>query len=387
MKIKFCLYLMIVLILSIFLSHTARAAVDPDTYEVDDTSGQASIIIIDSSTPQIHNFHDSGDEDWVEFYAIEGNTYEIKVSGAGPNCDAVIALYSPELAFIAEMDNRSAGEEEQLSWLCPTDGVYYVKLRNYNIDLYGDGTEYDLRIYRPYATGLGIVGGYIKDCKSSADVPLAKVKSDKGGSAISLPDGRYTLYTESGENSLTVTVDGYQPASQSAVVPDGGEAPQLDFSLLPNGVEACLQSVYRFWSDIFYHHFYTISETEKDFVIVTWPDVWNYEGPVFSAYPNQVAGTLPIYRFWSDVYLGHFYTISEYEKNLVIATWPDVWRYEGPKFYAYPNQVTGTLPVYRFWSDTYLGHFYTISETDKNFVIATWPDVWTYEGPVFYTYP
>jgi hypothetical protein len=44
-------------------------------------------------------------------------------------------------------------------------------------------------------------------------------------------------------------------------------------------------------------------------------------------------------------------------------------------------------PVYRFWSNTFLGHFYTISEYEKDYVIATWPDTWTYEGPVFYAYP
>jgi hypothetical protein len=148
-----------------------------------------------------------------------------------------------------------------------------------------------------------------------------------------------------------------------------------------------LAPVYRFWSDTYLHHFYTISEEEKNYVITIWPETWTYEGPVFYAYPSQVAGTLPVYRFWSDTFLGHFYTISETEKNYVIATWPDTWTYEGPVYYAYPSQVAGTLPLYRFWSNTFLGHFYTISETEKNYVIATWPDMWTYEGPVYYTYP
>jgi hypothetical protein len=145
--------------------------------------------------------------------------------------------------------------------------------------------------------------------------------------------------------------------------------------------------IYRFWSNTYMHHFYTISESDKDFVIATWPDIWTYEGPVFYAYPTQVAGTSPVYRFWSDTYMGHFYTISESEKDFVIATWPDIWTYEGPVYYAYTTQVAGTSPVYRFWSDTYMGHFYTISEADRDYVIATWPDVWTYEGPVFYAYP
>jgi hypothetical protein len=99
---------------------------------------------------------------------------------------------------------------------------------------------------------------------------------------------------------------------------------------------AIYSPVYRFWSGTFGHHFYTISGYERDFVIATWPDVWNYEGPVFYAYTSQISGTSPVYRFWSNIFLGHFYTISEYERDFVIATWPDVWNYEGPVFYALP---------------------------------------------------
>jgi hypothetical protein len=145
--------------------------------------------------------------------------------------------------------------------------------------------------------------------------------------------------------------------------------------------------VYRFWSEQYLHHFYTISEDEKDYVTSIWPDIWNYEKIAFYAYPNPISGTLPVYRFWSDVYKGHFYTISEIEKDYVIATWPDVWKFEKIAFYAYPDQVPGTLPVYRFWSDIFFGHFYTIFGDEKNYVTSTWPDVWNYEKVGFYAYP
>jgi len=100
-----------------------------------------------------------------------------------------------------------------------------------------------------------------------------------------------------------------------------------------------------------------------------------------------VSGYSPVYRFWSGQYGHHFYTISEAEKNYVIATWPSIWAYEGAVFYAFTTQVPGTSPVYRFFSPVYSGHFYTISEAEKNYVIDTWPTVWTYEGAVYYAYP
>jgi hypothetical protein len=162
----------------------------------------------------------------------------------------------------------------------------------------------------------------------------------------------------------------------------------LDSLSFPSTTTSALP-IYRFWSDTYLHHFYTISEADKNYVIATWPDIWKYEGPVFSAFPSQETGTLPVYRFWSDTYLGHFYTISETEKQYVIDHWPPpLWKYEGIAWYAYPSQETGTLPIYRFWSDTFMGHFYTISEADKQYVIDHWPPpIWQYEGPVYYAYP
>jgi hypothetical protein len=148
--------------------------------------------------------------------------------------------------------------------------------------------------------------------------------------------------------------------------------------------------VYRFWSPVNARHFYTISESEKDMVIATWPDVWTYEGPVYLT-PAQGShpGLAPVHRFWSDVLVAHFYTIDEAEKDYVIATYPDVWLYEGPAFLAWPDgrQPPGTTPVYRFWSDVLGTHFYTANEAEKDYVIATYPDVWTYETVAWHAYP
>lgn len=49
----------------------------------------------------------------------------------------------------------------------------------------------------------------------------------------------------------------------------------------------------------------------------------------------QPAGTLPVYRFFNTETGTHFYTISEDEKNYVLATWPQ-FHLDGPAFYAYP---------------------------------------------------
>jgi hypothetical protein len=155
---------------------------------------------------------------------------------------------------------------------------------------------------------------------------------------------------------------------------------------------AALGGLYRFWSPQHSRHFYTISEGEKDGVIATYPpSVWTYEGVAYYAFIGESQlGLAPVYRFWSPLNSAHFYTISEAERDSVIATYPDsIWTYEGVAFYAYPSgsQPDGTSAVYRFWSPLLSGHFYTISEVEKNAVIATYPpSVWTYEDIAWYAY-
>ena len=152
-----------------------------------------------------------------------------------------------------------------------------------------------------------------------------------------------------------------------------------------------VQPIFRFWSSAWGHHFYTTSKSERDNVITAWPDVWtDYEGiayyvPIDESEPN----VMPVYRFWSSTLNSHFYTISESEKNTILATYPtSVWEFEGSYFYAYPpgQQPSSAKPVYRFWSNSLKTHFYTISESEKNHIQVTWPHIWTYEEIAWYAY-
>lgn len=143
--------------------------------------------------------------------------------------------------------------------------------------------------------------------------------------------------------------------------------------------------LFRFWSDEKQGHFYTISEEEKNYVIDSYDDyIWNYEGIAYYAFNiSEEPNTTPVYRFWSDQKQGHFYTISEEEKNHVIDTYDDsIWRYEGIGYYVYPLSYTGTAStVYRFWSNEKQHHFYTASAEERDYVIDTYDDnVWMYEG-------
>lgn len=109
-----------------------------------------------------------------------------------------------------------------------------------------------------------------------------------------------------------------------------------------------LRPVYRFWSSKLDAHFWTISEIEKNLVIEEYSDDWTFEGVVFYAYAagEQPLSARPVHRFWSDQLGHHFYTISETEKDLLIENYPTVWTYEGVGWYAFQDAFQPEGGVY-----------------------------------------
>lgn len=150
-----------------------------------------------------------------------------------------------------------------------------------------------------------------------------------------------------------------------------------------------LVPIYRFWSPVSGKHFYTIDEAERDMLIRDYSYFWTFEGIAYYVYTRSVDPELKaVYRFWSPPLVSHFYTIDEAERDMLIKDYPHIWTYEGPAFYAYPEgrQPAGTDPVYRFWSSTLGGHFYTIDEAERDTLINQYSYVWTLEGVAWYAH-
>lgn len=104
--------------------------------------------------------------------------------------------------------------------------------------------------------------------------------------------------------------------------------------------------------------------------------------------PGVVDGALtPVYQFWSDRLTTHFYTISEVEKDWLVEK-PLDWTYQGISFYAYPPDIqpVGTIPVYRFWSDSLDRHLYTPDEDEKRDLIENQSQTWAFEGIAWYAF-
>lgn len=145
---------------------------------------------------------------------------------------------------------------------------------------------------------------------------------------------------------------------------------------------AGMTSVYRFYNVRNGSHFYTPSEQERDMVIAKWPTIYKFEGVAYTL--NPANNTQPLHRFYNKLTGSHFYTVSSAERDMVVAKWPSVFTYEGETYNVNEISVPNSIPVYRFFNVTNGSHFYTASDVEREAVIAKWPNVYKFEGVGFY---
>jgi hypothetical protein len=89
--------------------------------------------------------------------------------------------------------------------------------------------------------------------------------------------------------------------------------------------------------------------------------------PVFFVFNQQVIGTVPLYRFRSNVTQDHFFTIYEAEGEEAITKYNCIA--EAVCCYVSPTQLSGTIPFYRLLTD-YGYHYYTTDAQERAVLIA-----------------
>jgi len=135
----------------------------------------------------------------------------------------------------------------------------------------------------------------------------------------------------------------------TATDPQGGP---LVFSLA--GVPVGSRPVYELWSPHWGTYFWTITEREKDSLLARHGRaMWEYGRVVCYAYgqPEARPGLRAVHRFWSPARSRHFYTMDEREKNALLQqSGADAWTFEKVAFYAQADghHPPDTIPVYRF---------------------------------------
>jgi hypothetical protein len=117
--------------------------------------------------------------------------------------------------------------------VCPQDGTYYIKIRNYDPAVYGSSTEYGLSIYYPTGPGgTGIIQGLVKNKSTGSGIGNAIIRTDGGCSTISNPDGAYMMLHHTGLFNLTATAEGYQLFTKQINVQASQPIP-LNIDMLP----------------------------------------------------------------------------------------------------------------------------------------------------------
>ena len=191
-----------------------------DIFENDDSLTTAGAIIIDGSG-QFHNFHDAGDQDCVKFYGLAGEEYTVEAYDPESNCDPVLQLYNENgQAVTAPQDNPLGGKgvSESFTWVCPVDGLYYIKVMEHD-SAAGKNTGYYLKIYIPKGAFPGFLSGVVTDSRTGDPLRGTRIKVGQSGdvgqqsSAVSFPDGGYFLAhpADAAGTPIKVSLDGYLP--------------------------------------------------------------------------------------------------------------------------------------------------------------------------------
>jgi streptogramin lyase len=141
--------------------------------------------------------------------------------------------------------------------------------------------------------------------------------------------------------------------------------------------------VYRFLNTGLGVFFYTIYESERDFILQNLPQ-YQLNGTAYFAFTTQRPGTFPVYRFLNKDLGVFFYTIHESEKDFILQNLPQ-YQLNGIAYYAYMIQPPGASPVYRFLNTALGVFFYTIYESERDFILQNLPQ-YQLNGIAFYAY-
>ena len=154
----------------------------------------------------------------------------------------------------------------------------------------------------------------------------------------------------------------------------------------PRNYLTALHRFYRAGND---SHFFTANEAEKNSIISTQPaNFWVYEGISQRVLHTLIPNAVPVYRMFNRISRSHFYTALPSELAAIQQNLGHIFSLEGIAFYALDSAVYGAKPVYRFFSTATASHFFTISKSERDQIIATIPESkLRYEGVAWYAYP
>ncbi len=120
----------------------------PDLFEPDNNPAAAKAISVDG-TKQYHNLYDPCDYDYVTFTAAADMQYDIETTNLESGADTYMYLIDTGgvNVIITDDDGGTEARASRIIWVCPADGVYFVRVQQYDCKrIYGEKTGYKISV-------------------------------------------------------------------------------------------------------------------------------------------------------------------------------------------------------------------------------------------------
>lgn len=102
-----------------------------DKYESDSTSGESRTLNFTNTVQtEEHSIYPEGDEDWFSFTGVKNEIYSL-YSTSESNLDTYIHIYDSTLTQLTYDDDSGPGLCFRVDFVCPANGLYYIKIRGY----------------------------------------------------------------------------------------------------------------------------------------------------------------------------------------------------------------------------------------------------------------
>lgn len=116
-----------------------------DTFEVDNVATTAKNLVLGADRQQ-RTFCSQNDDDWVKVTLQPGEMFFINALPTSPSSAVVLTMYDSAGNALAEQFPTQLGQPSTLRWKAPDNQTYYLKMRNFNPLIAGDGVGYQLWI-------------------------------------------------------------------------------------------------------------------------------------------------------------------------------------------------------------------------------------------------
>ena len=130
-------------------------------------------------------------------------------------------------------------------------------------------------------------------------------------------------------------------------------------------------------------YFFSIYPGEVTTALATNPN-WSLEGPAFWASLATGTDLHPVHRFRNKTNGSYLYTIYDTERADIATNYAATFEYEGVAWHARQTTAIGWSALYRFRNKTNGTYLFSAYESEKDAIVATYPDVFALEGIAYY---